>query len=167
MATLLFYCGSYNTIDSFYEANKTKNGVTAFQAPRFLLTTLTNVVPELNSFASKVTDLRYMQIPSGNDSGNLKIANEINGLTNSNFTEVFRKNDDPVRTLVTIRERKDVVKEIIYFKKNSQQNSIFYLQGDFNPIQVRKMAEEQKFDQIINSLSQQYQWNLTPTPISN
>lgn len=168
LITLFLSCGSYNSIDSFYEANKNKNGVTAFHMPRFLLSTLKNVVPELGSFTSGIKELRYMQIPNQNSQDVSRVTNQINNLTNANFIEVFRKNEDPVRTLVTVRERKDVVKEIIYFKTNSTQNSIFYLQGDFNPLEVRKLAEEQKFDEFVNSLSQQYQWNSTSTPnISN
>ena len=149
-------CGSYNSIDSFYEAHKNDNNVTAIQVPRFMLSTVGNLIPEMNEFVGNIKDLRYIQLNPKNDSESRLINSQINNLTTANFKELYRKNEDENRTLVSLRERRDVVKEIMIYSNKNNKNSILYLNGDFNPAKVREYANDKKFDNLLNNFTNQY-----------
>lgn len=149
-------CGSYNSIDSFYEAHKNDNNVTAIQVPRFMLSTVGNLIPEMNEFVGNIKDLRYIQLNPKNDSESRLINSQINNLTTANFKEIYRKNEDENRTLVSLRERRDVVKEIMIYSNKNNKNSILYLNGDFNPAKVREYANDKKFDNLLNNFTNQY-----------
>jgi len=60
---LLVSCGSYNSIDTFYEAHKNDNQVTAIRVPHFMISLLSNISPEINALIGNTKDLRYMQFP--------------------------------------------------------------------------------------------------------
>ena len=60
---LLVSCGSYNSIDTFYEAHKNDNQVTAIRVPQFMISLLSNISPEINSLIGDTKDLRYTQFP--------------------------------------------------------------------------------------------------------
>ena len=143
---LITSCGSYNSIDSFYEAHKNDNNVTAIRVPRFMLTSISNLMPEMDSFFRNVKDLRYIQLSPKNDNEGRLINTEINNLTATKFIEVYRKNENENRTLVSLRERKDVVKEILIYSNKNNKNSILYINGNFDPEKVRQYANEEKFD---------------------
>jgi len=149
-------CGSYNSIDNFYEAHKNDNNVTAIQVPRFMLSTVGNLIPEMNEFVGNIKDLRYIQLNPKNDGESRLINSEINSITTTSFKEIYRKNEDQNRTLVSLRERKDVVKEIMIYSNKNNKNSILYLNGDFNPAKVREYANDKKFDILINNFTNQY-----------
>ncbi len=153
-------CGSYNSINSFYNQHKNDANVTAVRVPQFMLSLLRNASPEMNSFIGNVNDIRYIQLSPKTDIESSTINNEINNLTTNSFVEVFRKNEDPIRTLVSVRENKDVVKEIMIYKTALKSSSVFYMNGNFNPNTVRKYAKEGNFDKLSNTLMQQY--NLVP-----
>ncbi|NNC70593.1 MAG: DUF4252 domain-containing protein [Flavobacteriaceae bacterium] len=153
-------CGSYNSINNFYHLHKNDANVTAIRMPQFMLSLLRNASPEMNSFIGNVRDIRYIQLSPQNDGESNRINNEINNLTSSKFIEVFRKNEDPVRTLISVRENKTTVKEIMIYKTAPKASSVFYLNGNFNPNTVRKYAKEGNFDKLSNTFMQQY--NLVP-----
>lgn len=151
----LFSCGSYNSINSFYNAHKNDAQVTAIQVPQYLLSLLRHSSGEMNGFMGNVRDIRYIQLSPKSDVEANNIRNEINGLVSNNFVDVYRKNNDDIRTLISLRERKDVVKEIIIYKNGAKNNSVFYLNGNFNPQRVRNYINEGKLDNLTNSVFQQ------------
>ncbi|MDY7394560.1 DUF4252 domain-containing protein [Aureibaculum sp. 2210JD6-5] len=155
----LLSCGSYNSINSFYNAHKNDPQVTAIQVPQYLLSLLRHSSGEMNSFMGNVRDIRYIQLSPQTDIEANRISNEINSLVSKNFVDVYRKNNDDIRTLISLREKKDVVKEIIIYKNGAKSNSVFYLNGNFNPQQVRKYVDEGKFDNLTNSVFQQMNIN--------
>ena len=157
---ILSSCGGYNSINSFYNQHKNDANVTAVHVPQFMLSLLRNASPEMNSFMGNVRDIRYIQLSPKTTQESTSINNQINNLTTVNFVEVFRKNEDSIRTLVSVRERKDVVKEIMIYKTAPKKSSVFYLNGNFDPNKVRKYAEDGNFDRLSNTLMQQY--NLVP-----
>lgn len=156
----LVSCGSYNSINSFYNAHKNDTNVTAIRVPQYMLSLIRNASPEMNSFMGNVKDIRFIQLSPENDSQRNQLSREIGNLTTDNFIEVFRKNEEDIRTLISVREKKDVVKEIIISKNGLKNNSVFYLNGNFNPERVREYVKTDKFDKLSNSVLQQF--NLTP-----
>ena len=143
-------------MNAFYNQHKNDANVTAVRVPQFMLSLLRNASPEMNSFMGNVRDIRYIQLSPKSEVESKSINTQINNLTTAKFIEVFRKNQDPIRTLVSVRENKDVVREIMIYKTAPKTSSVFYLTGNFNPNTVRKYAEEGNFDKLSNTLMQQY-----------
>tara|TARA_R110000868_G_scaffold4211_14_gene26750 strand:+ start:6634 stop:7164 length:531 start_codon:yes stop_codon:yes gene_type:complete len=162
---LLLSCGSYNSIDSFYNAHKNDNQVTAVRVPQFMLSLLSGISPEIESIIGNTRDLRYMQFPSTTPARTEFLNNQMNGITGNNFIEVFRKNDDLKRNVISVREKKNSVKEILIYNNNNQQGSFLYFNGDFDPVKVREMAKNQDFDKLTEGIINQF--NITAPKISN
>ena len=159
-------CSSYNSLDSFYNSHKNDNNVVAVQVPRFLFSSLRNINPELDAIFSGVSSIRYIQLQPNTVNESNALNREINNITATNFVDVFRKNKKNKRTLFSIREKKDIIKEIIYYNNKGTKNSVLYLSGNFNPIQVRRLANSGKFENLVNSLENPAKWNSTTSPIS-
>ena len=149
-------CGSYNSIDTFYNAHKNDNQVTAIRVPRFMLSLLGNISPEMQSLIGNTKDLRYMQFPSATPERTQFLNKEMNGITGSSFIEVFRKNDNLKRNVVSIREKKDVVKEILIYNNNTASGSFLYFNGNFDPVKVRELANNEEFRELGDGLINQY-----------
>lgn len=142
----MFGCGSYNSIDQFYETHKNDDQVTAFRVPQFMFSLISEISPEMKSLVGNTKDIRYMQFPSAKESQAKFLNNQMNSFTSDSFIEVFRKNDELKRSIVSVREKKNVVKEILIYKNNSAIGSFLYFNGNFDPIKVRELAKNQKFD---------------------
>lgn len=160
LLTTLFIssCGSYNSINSFYNTHKNDLGVTAIQVPQYLLTLLRNSSSDMNNFLGNVKDIRFINLQPDNVTKSNLIRNEINGLVNTNFVEVFRKNEEKMNTLVSVRERKDVVKEILIYKTGEKNSSIFYLNGNFDPNTVREYAKSDQLENLTGTILQQFNY---------
>ncbi|WP_149275983.1 DUF4252 domain-containing protein [Pareuzebyella sediminis] len=153
---LLMSCSTYNSIDSFYNAHKADNQVTAIRIPHFMLSLLSNISPEMKSLVGNTKDLRYMQFPSTTPARTKFLNEQMNGITGSSFIEVYRKNDNLKRNVVSIREKRDVVKEILIYNNNNDRGSFLYFNGNFDPVKVRKMASNEEFMKFGNDLIDQY-----------
>jgi len=158
-------CGSYNSIDSFYEAHKNDNKVSAFRVPQFMFSLLGEISPEMKTLVGNTRDLRYMRFPSSNTSQTQFLNAQMNNFTNSSFIEVFRKNDDLKRNVVSIREKRDVVKEILIYKNDNITGSFLYFNGNFDPVKVRELAKNQTFDAFTEGLLPQM--NINPPGMTN
>ena len=159
---LMSSCGSYNSIDSFYEAHKNDDQVTAVRVPRFMLSLLGNISPEVNSLIGNTKDLRYMQFPSATPERTKFLNNSMNNMTGSSFIEVYRKNDNQKRNVVSIREKRDAVKEILIYNNNTTRGSFLYFNGNFDPVKVRQMAKNEDFQKLGDELINQFNLGSTP-----
>lgn len=159
---LISSCGTYNSIDRFYDAHKEDDQVTAIRVPRFMLSMLGNISPEMKSLVGNTKDLRYMQFPSATPDRTKFLNQQMNGITGSSFIEVFRKNDDLNRNVVSIREKRDAVKEILIYNNNNQNGSFLYFNGEFDPAKVRQMAQNEEFQRLGEKLINQYNRGATP-----
>ena len=159
---LLSSCGSYNSIDSFYEAHKNDDQVTAVRVPRFMLSLLGNISPEMNSLIGNTKDLRYMQFPSATTERTNYLNNQMNNMTGSSFIEVYRKNDNQKRNVVSIREKRDAVKEILIYNNNTARGSFLYFNGNFDPVKVRQMAQNEDFQKLGDGIINQFNMGSTP-----
>ena len=156
---LLVSCGSYNSIDTFYEAHKNDNQVTAIRVPHFMISLLSNISPEINALIGDTRDLRYMQFPVETTAKADFLNKQMNGITGNSFIEIFRKNDDLKRSVVSVRERKNSVKEILIFNNNNKTGSFLYFNGNFDPVKVRGMAKNNEFEKLTESLTKEYNPN--------
>lgn len=154
--SLLTSCGTYNSIDTFYDTHKNDNQVTAVRVPRFMLGMLSEISPEMKTLIGNTKDLRYMQFPSATPARTQFLNQQMNGITGSSFIEVFRKNDDLNRNVVSIREKRDAVKEILIYNNNGQNGSFLYFNGDFDPVKVRQLAKEDKFKSLGDGIISQF-----------
>lgn len=158
-------CGSYNSIDSFYEAHKNDNQVTAFRVPQFMFSLISGISPEMKAMVGNTRDLRYMQFPSKSDSRTRFLNGQMDGFTSNSFIEIFRNNDNLKRNIVSIREKRDVVKEILVYNNNGNFGSFLYFNGNFDPLKVREFAKNQEFDKFTEGLLPQM--NLDTLGITN
>lgn len=152
-------CSSYNSIDAFYETHKNDNQVTAIRVPQFMISLVSEISPEMKSLIGNTKDLRYMQFPSKTKSQSQFLNNQMNSFASSSFIEVFRKNDELKRNIVSIREKRDVVKEILIYNNNNSTGSFLYLNGNFDPKKVRELAKNNEFDKFSNGLLPQMNLN--------
>ncbi len=153
---LVSSCGTYNSIDGFYEAHKNDNQVTAVRIPQFMLSMIGNISPEMNSLIGNTRDLRYMQFPSATPERTQFLNKQMNDITGSSFIEVYRKNDDLKRNIVSIREKKNSVKEILIYNNNTMRGSFLYFNGNFDPVKVRQMAKSEEFQKLGDGLINQF-----------
>jgi len=149
-------CGSYNSIDTFYNAHKNDNQVTAIRVPQFMLTMISEISPEMKAMVGNTKDVRYMQFPSATASRTQFLNQQMNGFTGNSFIEVFRKNDELKRNVVSIRERKNLVKEILIYTNDNQIGSFLYFNGDFDPVKVRNMAKNGQFTKFGENIINQF-----------
>lgn len=159
---LVSSCGSYNSIDSFYEAHKNDDQVTAVRVPRFMLSMIGNISPEMKSLIGSTKDLRYMQFPSATPERTKFLNNQMNNMTGSSFIEVYRKNDNQKRNIVSIREKRDAVKEILIYNNNTTRGSFLYFNGNFDPVKVRQMAKNEDFQKLGDGLINEFNMGGTP-----
>ncbi|MDO6472088.1 DUF4252 domain-containing protein [Maribacter sp. 1_MG-2023] len=153
---LITSCGSYNSIDTFYNAHKNDNQVTAVRVPKFMLSMISEISLEMKAMVGNAKDLRYMQFPSATASKTQFLNQQMNGITGNSFIEVFRKNDDLKRNVVSVREKKNLVKEILIYNNNSQTGSFLYFNGDFDPAKVREMAKNEQFTKFGDNIISQF-----------
>lgn len=149
-------CGSYNSIDTFYNAHKNDNQVTAIRIPQFMLALISGISPEMQSLVGNTKDLRYMRFPSATPARTQFLNNQMNGITGNSFIEVYRKNDDLKRNVVSIREKRNSVKEILIYNNDNLNGSFLYFNGDFDPVKVREMAKNNEFGKMGDGLIKQF-----------
>jgi len=153
---LLVSCGGYNSIDTFYNAHKNDNQVTAVRVPQFMLTLISGISPEMQSLVGNTRDLRYMRFPSATPAKTQFLNKQMNGITGNSFIEVYRKNDELKRNVVSIREKRNSIKEILIYNNNNLNGSFLYFNGDFDPVKVRDMAKSDQFGKLGEGLIQQF-----------
>lgn len=153
---LLTSCGGYNSIDTFYNTHKNDDQVTAVRVPKFMLGMLSNISPEMNTLIGNTKDLRYMQFPSATPKRTQFLNQQMNGITENSFIEVFRKNDNLKRNVISIREKRNSVKEILIYNNNGQNGSFLYFNGNFDPAKVRQLAKEDGFKILADGISNQF-----------
>ncbi len=161
----MFSCGSYNSIDSFYETHKNDAQVTAIRVPQFMLALVSEISPDMKSLVGSTKDLRYMRFPSTTAAQTRFLNNQMNSFASNSFIEVFRKNNDLKRNVISLREKRNVVKEILIYNNDNVTGSFLYFNGNFDPVKVRQLAKNSEFQRFTDGLVPQF--NLTTPNISN
>lgn len=156
---LLNACGSYNSIDTFYNAHKNDDQVTAVRVPQFMLTLISGISPEMQALIGNTRDLRYMKFPSTTPARTQFLNQQMNGITGNSFIEIYRKNDALKRNVVSIREKRNAVKEILIYNNNTETASFLYFNGNFDPIKVRQMAQNNEFETLGSNVVNEFSGN--------
>ncbi|WP_291868517.1 DUF4252 domain-containing protein [Maribacter sp.] len=156
---LITSCSSYNSIDTFYNAHKNDNHVTAVRVPNFMLSLISNISPEMQSLVGNTRDLRYMQFPSATAEKTTFLNKQLNSITGNSFIEIYRKNENLKRNVVSIREKKNTVKEILIYNNNNEKGSFLYFNGNFDPVKVREMAKNNQFKNLGSNLIHQIDYS--------
>lgn len=159
---LLTSCGSYNSIDSFYNAHKNEDQVKAVRVPRFMFTLLSGISPEVNALIGNTRDLRYMEFASSTAERTAYLNSQMAGITGTNFIEAYRNNETNKRNVISLREKGDVVKEIVVYNNDAVTGSFLYFNGNFDPVQVREMIKNKDFDKLGSNLINQFSGSATP-----
>lgn len=160
---MLFSCGSYNSIDSFYNAHKNDDQVTAIRVPQIMLSLFSGISPGIGALIGNTKDLRYMQFPSATPERTRFLNTQMNQITGNSFIEVFRKNDELKRNVVSIREKRNAVKEILIYNNDNVSGSFLYFNGDFDPVKVREMIKNNDFEKLGGGILQQFKVPATGT----
>lgn len=156
LLAILSSCGGYNSIDNFYNDHKNDDQVTAIRVPQFMLAMISEISPEMKALVGNTKDLRFMQFPSATPARSQYLNAQMNGITGSSFIEVFRKNDELKRNVVSIREKRNSVKEILIYNNDNLSGSFLYFNGDFDPVKVREMAKNEQFTKFGENIISQF-----------
>ncbi len=156
---LLYSCSSSSSIDSFYNAHKDDSQVLAIRVPEVMIGLIAGISPEMNDIIGNANDIRYMRFSNLSSSRIQSLNNQMNRMTTNSFIEVYRKNNELQRNVVSIREKRNVVKEILVYNNNNINASFLYFNGAFDPSKVKSLAEDEKFKVISEGLFQQFNAN--------
>ncbi|MCM5663560.1 DUF4252 domain-containing protein [Galbibacter mesophilus] len=151
---LFISCGS--SVESFYDRHKNDANVTAVRVPKFMYSLLGSASPEVKDVMKNVSDIRYMNLPSSSSLKNQQINTEIDKITKSGYSDIFRKNNNENRSLLTVKEQGNTIKQIILHNSNGSNNSLLYLKGNFDAGKIRKMAEDDTFTEFNSILDNKY-----------
>ena len=153
---LLISCSSGKTFQSFFNNHKKDIGVTAFQVPNFMRALLTNISPEINNLFGNVKDFKFITFNNISKQKQNLLINEMNLVTDNNFTDMLRSNQPEKTKIVSVKEDGDVVTQAIIFNSTLAKTSVFYLKGRFDPNQIKKLSDENQFENLSNKLIQNY-----------
>ena len=120
--------------------------------PRFLVNLLGNLSPEVNSFFKNMNDFSYITLKNVDATEWENMHIEINSITKKSYTDILRKTEIDKKIIISANEVDGIVKELIYFKyQNSTVNS-FYLKGNFDANQIKKLADNNEFENFSSEL---------------
>ena len=167
LLTITFSCGSGKSFQSFFNNHKKDIGVTAFQVPNFMRAVLSTISPEINSLIGNVKDLKFITFNEIDALKQQQLIEEVNLVTDNNFTDMLRSNQPEKTKILSVKEDGDVVTQAIIFNSTLAKTSVFYLRGRFDPLKLKKLTEENKFEDLSNKLLQNYQTTSPLTPSFN
>lgn len=159
--TLLVFvsCGSSNSIDSFYNRHKDDNQVMAIRVPQTMLTLFSGISPELQGIIGNTRDIRFMSFSGLTPARIQQLNGQMNMVTANSFIEVYRKNDDLKRNVISIREKRNTVKEILIYNNDNINASLLYFNGDFDPNKVRNLARNDQLNDMSENIFKQFRGN--------
>jgi hypothetical protein len=146
-------CASTASVDSFYERNKEEDGVLAFRVTPVMFSMLGGLSPDIDSFIGNTKDLRFIRLPLKEAGAAEKLNLQVSAMNTGSFVEIFRKNQGDQRNLVSIRERRGSVREILVYNTGALNGSLLYVRGRFDPAKIRDMARDESFSKLSTQLS--------------
>lgn len=159
----LYSCSTYN-YSEFYKAHKNDMNTTAFQMPKFLTNVLSGLSPEINSFFNNVHDFKFLTFNNVSPQKLSVINEKVNLITNSSFTDFIRKNEENTRLVISGKEKKGIVKELVYYYYKNNRIHSFYLKGNFDSNKIKSLSEKKEFEKFSQELLTKA--NVPITPIS-
>lgn len=145
------------SINSFYNNHKNDPGVTAVQVPDFFLDILAGASPEMNNLIRQVDDVRFMTLPSSTGPEVRDAAMEINRITSTGYTDVYRRTEmDNSLSLFSIKEKGNRIKELIWFDQGETKNLLLYFKGNFDPELISKLSDNKNVEDLKDLLKEEY-----------
>ncbi|TDQ31581.1 DUF4252 domain-containing protein [Zeaxanthinibacter enoshimensis] len=163
LAVTLGGCSGSKGIDSFYKAHKNDPEVMAVRVPEVMLSFLRTASPEMRELVGNARDIRYMKLPLGAEEREKEINSWVDNLDSGSYIEIYRRNSEMGKNVVSIRENGRSVKEVLVYTSDLNTGSILYFSGDFAPEKIREMANTQGFDKFASSLLLEFK---PMTPVS-
>ncbi|MCK5638367.1 MAG: DUF4252 domain-containing protein, partial [Flavobacteriaceae bacterium] len=140
-------CASTSSFNQFYDQHKNDNNVSSFQVPGYLKSILKNSSPEMNSLLKNVKDFKTISFSNCTPEQSEKITNDINQIT-KNFTDIVRDNKENKKTLVSVKEKGDKIKEIIIHNNTNNNHKILFLKGNFDPNRISDLTNSNELFDI-------------------
>ena len=138
-------------------------GTTSFQVPNFMKAVLSNISPEVKHAIGNISDFKYIKFENVDALKRQNLIAEMSAVTNSGFTDVFRKNEVDNTRIISVRELGIVVTDAIIFNSTETETTAYYLQGNFDPDKIKSFADEDTFNTFSTDLMQSYNTNLNPS----
>ncbi len=110
---MLLSCGS--SFQGFYNVHKADIGTTSFQVPNFMKALLSNISPDVKQPIGNISDFKYITLKTSNNLNRQRLIEEMNAVTNSGYTDVFRKNETNQTRIISVKEFGVVVTRSYYF----------------------------------------------------
>lgn len=161
LSFLIVSCGS--SFQSFYNNHKADMGTTSFQVPNFMKAVLSNISPDVKNAIGNISDFKYIKFENIDAIKRKNLIVEMNAVTNTGFTDVFRKNETNKTRIISVIEFGVVVTDAIIFNSTETETTAYYLQGNFDPDKIKSFADEDAFNTFSNDLIQNYNTNLNPS----
>ncbi len=162
LSVLFLSCGSAS-FQGFYNNHKADLGATSFQVPNFMKALLSSISVESKSVIGNLQDLKYIQLDQLNTIRRAGVIEEMNKVTNSGFTDMFRKNESEQTRIISVKENANVLTDVIVFASNKDRTTAFYLKGRFDPDKIKNLSDVKKFDSFSQDLLQSYKANINST----
>ena len=148
-------CAS-SSIDSFYNAHKDDDQVLAIRVPEVMLNLISGISPEMQGVIGSTTDVRFMKFQGLSQPRIQTLYNQMSNMTGNSFIEVYRKNDEIKRNVVSIREKRNTVREILVYSNDQFNATFLYFNGEYDPARVKSMAESEQLTKFSDGLLQQF-----------
>lgn len=127
-----------------------------------MLSFLAGVSPEMERLVGNTKDMRYMRFSGISPQRSTYLNRQMSTITGNSFVEVFRKNDELKRNVISIREKRNTVREILVYTNNNFEASFLYINGEFDPAKIREMADNESFGKIQDNLFNKYSPGIIP-----
>ncbi len=147
IALNLIACSSSQSFNSFYQRHKADTNVSSFQVPSYLKSILRNASPEMNDLVKNVRDFKTISFRDCSALQSEEINNEINFIT-KNYKDMIRNNSEEGNTLIAVKEKGDIIKEVIIHKSSNNNHKILFLKGNFDPERIKQLAANNELENI-------------------
>ncbi len=142
-----FSCSGAAKFNQFYNQHKNDNNVKSFQVPRYLKSLVRNVSPELNNVFKNVKDFRTISFTNSTAAQSQQIIEGVNNIT-QNYTDVIRNNTEEKKTLVSVKEKGDFIKEILIHTNTNNNHKIIFLKGNFDPNRIKELIDDHELEEL-------------------
>ena len=143
----LFSCSGAAKFNQFYNQHKNDNNVSSFQVPRYLRSLLKNVSPEMNNVFKNVKDFKTISFTDVSPQQSQQITEGINNIT-QNYTDVIRNNKEEKKTLISVKEKGDFIKEVLIHTNSNNNHRIVFLKGNFDPNRIKELIDGHELEDL-------------------
>lgn len=140
-------CSSTARFNQFYNHHKNDNNVSSFQVPGYLRSLIKNVSPELNNVFKNVKDFKSISFTNCSPLQSQQIIEGVNNIT-QNYTDVIRNNKEEKKTLVSVKEKGDFIKEILIHTNSNNNHKILFLKGNFDPKRIQELIKDRELEEL-------------------